>query len=43
MPDTVFGRRAINDPHLVSDLKRGREPRAATARRIRRFIAESGG
>lgn len=40
MPDSRFGRRAVNDPHLIGDLKRGRELRAATAARVRRFMAE---
>ncbi len=39
MPPCVFGRRAVNDPRLVGDLRRGREPRAATRRRIEDFIA----
>ena len=38
IPDTVFGRRAINDPHLVRDLARGRELRPATAARVRRYM-----
>lgn len=37
--DTQFGRRVVNDPNLVRDLTRGREPRPATAGRIRRFMA----
>ena len=40
MPDSRFGRRAVNDPHLIGDLRRGRELRAATAARVRRFMAE---
>ena len=40
MPDSRFGRRALNDPHLINDLRRGRELRAATAARVRRFMAE---
>ena len=37
--DTQFGRRAVNDPNLLRDLRRGRELRPATAARIRRFMA----
>ncbi len=39
MPATLFGRLAVNDPRLVHDLKRGRQPRPAMERRIRDFIA----
>ncbi|MBW6529016.1 hypothetical protein KZ813_19430 [Sphingomonas sp. RHCKR7] len=31
---TTFGRRAINDPRLVGDLRRGRVPGERTRRRI---------
>lgn len=41
MPDTRFGRRALNDPHLIADLKRGRELRPGTASRVRRFMADA--
>lgn len=40
MPDTVFGRRAINDPRLIGDLQRGRELRPETVARVRRFMAD---
>lgn len=38
MPYTVFGRRAVNDPRFVHDLRNGREPREATAARVRAFM-----
>lgn len=40
MPPTTFGRRAINDPQLLHDLRNGRQLRAATAARIEAFIQE---
>jgi hypothetical protein len=39
MPVTKFGRLAVNDPRLVSDMRRGRELRPTTCARVRRFIA----
>jgi hypothetical protein len=39
MPPTRFGRLAVNDPRLVSDLRRGRRVSLATARRVEAFIA----
>jgi len=42
MPPTRFGRLAANDPRLVGDLRRGREPRGALAARVERFIREYG-
>ncbi|WP_319937546.1 hypothetical protein [Sphingomonas cannabina] len=39
MPATEFGRRAANDPRLVSDLLNGREPGARMIARIEAFIA----
>ncbi len=41
MPPTRFGRLAVNDPRLVGDLRRGREPRADTVARIKAFIERS--
>lgn len=41
-PPTTFGRRAVNDPRLVGDLRNGREPGARMAARIARFL-EAGG
>jgi len=38
MPPTTFGRRAINDPQLLHDLRNGRELGARTAARIEAFI-----
>lgn len=39
MPDTKFGRLAVNDPRLVSDLRQGREPRPITTARIEAAIS----
>jgi hypothetical protein len=36
---TRFGRLAVRDPRLVFDLRRGREPRERTARRIEAYMA----
>jgi hypothetical protein len=38
MPQTRFGRLAINDPQFVFDLRRGRVPRAKTERRVEHFM-----
>ncbi|WP_034161390.1 hypothetical protein [Sphingomonas sp. ERG5] len=38
MPETRFGRLALNDPRLVRDLRNGREPGVRTAARIEAFI-----
>lgn len=38
MPVTLFGRRAMNDPRFVLDLRGGRIPRRETARRVQVFI-----
>ena len=40
MPETKFGRLAVNDPRLVGDLRRGREPGPDMVRRVEAFIAE---
>lgn len=40
MTKTEFGRIAINDPCLVTDLKNGRELRFATLRRVEAAIAK---
>jgi hypothetical protein len=37
-PPTRFGREAIGDPRFVFDLRRGREPRPRTVRRVRAFL-----
>nr|WP_310523935.1 hypothetical protein [Polymorphobacter sp.] len=34
-----FGREVAGDPRFVFDLRRGREPRPATAKRVIAFIA----
>ena len=39
IPPTRFGRSAVNDPRLVGDLRRGREPGPRTVRRIEAYIA----
>jgi hypothetical protein len=38
MPATKFGRDAMGDPRFVFDLRRGREPRERTIRRVRDFL-----
>lgn len=40
MPVTTFGRRAVGDPRLVLDLRRGRRPGPAMRTRIERFMGE---
>ncbi|MDF7774973.1 hypothetical protein P1X14_06935 [Sphingomonas sp. AOB5] len=40
MPETRFGRMAVNDPRLVRDLRNGREPGPRMVRRIESFLAE---
>ncbi|MCE3543951.1 MULTISPECIES: hypothetical protein [unclassified Sphingomonas] len=42
MPPATFGRRAINDPRLVHDLRQGRALRAATLARVLAFMREDG-
>lgn len=39
-PPTLFGRRAVNDPRLVGDLRAGRQPGPAVLARIERVLAE---
>lgn len=39
MPPTKFGRLAVNDPRLVGDLKRGRQPGPTMVARVEAFIA----
>ena len=39
MRPTMFGRRAVNDPRLVLDMRNGREPGPQTIERIEQFIA----
>ena len=38
-----FGRDVAGDPRFVFDLRRGREPRAATQQRVLAFIARGSG
>ena len=38
MPRTRFGRLAAQDPRLVDDLRNGREPRPALAKRVEHFM-----
>lgn len=40
MTPTRFGREAAGDPRFVFDLRRGREPRAKTEAKVRRYIDE---
>jgi hypothetical protein len=37
-PPTRFGREAACDPRLVFDMRNGREPRAALARRLAAYL-----
>jgi hypothetical protein len=41
MTPTRFGREAVGDPNLISQLRDGREPRAATARRILDYLNDN--
>ncbi len=38
MATTRFGRLVVNDPRFVEDLRRGREPRVTTARRVHAWL-----
>jgi tRNA-dihydrouridine synthase len=38
MSPTRFGREAVGDPNLISQLKDGREPRSATVARILDYL-----
>ena len=38
LAETTFGRRVVNDPRLVGDLRRGREPGPQMVRRVRAAI-----
>jgi hypothetical protein len=42
MPQTKFGRLAVNDPRLIGDLRNGRELRSATRARVEAFMARAG-
>jgi hypothetical protein len=39
MPATKFGRLAVQDPRLVHDLRRGRQPGRRMTARVQAFIA----
>ncbi|MFL6725205.1 MAG: hypothetical protein ACJ8FS_01670 [Sphingomicrobium sp.] len=43
MSPTRFGREAVGDPNLISQLKDGRELRAATAQRILDYLNDNEG
>ena len=43
MPPTKFGRLAVNDPRLVGDLRRGRQPGRAIAQKVEAFIVAGPG
>ena len=38
VPPARFGREVMRDPRFVFDLRNGREPRARTVERIRKFL-----
>lgn len=38
VPPARFGREVMGDPRFVFDLRNGREPRARTIARIRKFL-----
>ena len=40
MPPTTFGRRAVNDPRLLGDLRNGRQLGRRVTARIERFLAD---
>ncbi len=40
IPDTRFGREAVGDPRLVSDMRLGRQLGPRVRRRIERYLAE---
>ena len=42
-PPTRFGREVMRDPQFVFDLRRGREPREPTLRRVSDFLDEREG
>lgn len=41
MKETSFGRKVIQDPRLVGDLRLGRQLRPRTADRIRQFMLDN--
>jgi hypothetical protein len=40
MSESALGRRALHDPRLVSDLRKGRQLRPETLRKLRCFLAQ---
>lgn len=38
MRETTFGRKAVSDPNLITDLRNGRELRSATVARVRALM-----
>lgn len=38
---TRFGRDAVGDPRFVFDLRRGREPRDRTVKRVKAYLQEA--
>jgi hypothetical protein len=40
IPETVFGMRTMNDPSLVSKMRKGRSVRIDTAERLRAYMRE---
>lgn len=43
MAATRFGREAVRDPRFVFDLRKGREPRARTLKRVSAYLSEHEG
>lgn len=39
--ETTFGRQAVNDPRLVGDLRRGRQPGAHVRARVQAMIGDA--
>jgi hypothetical protein len=40
MPESLFGRMAVKDPRLVSDIRKGRALRESTIKKVRAFMQE---
>lgn len=40
MSPITFGRKAMNDPHFVRDLRDGRDVKVSTVERVRSFMDE---
>ena len=38
LPESKFGRLAVSDPRLVTDLRNGREPRKRMVQRVEQFM-----